>query len=160
MAEVQRATPLDQLPAQTGSAGGDNDNIVQNILSDLEAQNNDNKEAEQVQQQQTQQYQQQQFDQSQIPQNYTQPEEYEEEEEYYEEEPEVQLTFQDRMMQMLKEPGLVTVFFLLLTSDYAKKTSISILERFVKNPNYVVYMDMGLRAILCGILFYVVKNLI
>jgi len=158
MTEVQRGTPLEQLPVQKQT--GENDDIVQNILSDLEEQNNDNKEAEQIHLQQTQQYQQQQFDQSQIPQNYNQPEEYEEEEEYYEEEPEKELTFQEKFIQMLKEPLLVTVFFLLLTSDYSKKMSISLLEKFVKNPNYVVYLDMGLRAVLCGVLFYLVKNFI
>lgn len=151
--KINKATPLDQLPADT-----EDSNVVNNILADMEANDVDQRD-QRVQQQ----YQQQQFGvnpQQMLKQQQMEQQE-EPQEEYYEDYQEQmpESTMKDKIMYMVKDPAMVFVIFLLLSNDMVRAYIVKFVEKFVKNPNYIIPIELCVRGLLAAILFYFARNL-
>jgi len=156
--KINKATPLDQLPADS-----DDSNVVNNILADMEAQNN-NQAVDQRDQMMQQQYQQQQFavnPQQMLKQQQMMQQQEEPQEEYYEEYQEQmpEPTMKDKILFMMKDPTLVFVIFMMLSNDLVRAYIVKFVEKFVKNPNYIIPIELCVRGLLAALLFYFARNL-
>jgi hypothetical protein len=164
--QINKATPLNMLPNQ--SERDKNDETVQNVIKGMEELEKNNGELQHQEQASNQQYQQQQFAvnpaqiaqqqnaQRQQQQQQNQNPEYEYEEEYYQETPE--LTLKEKIVQTIKAPIIFIVVFLILSNDYIRTFILGFLGKWMKNVHMLSWADLGIRALLGAVLFYVVSK--
>ena len=167
MAADPKATPISALPRGPSGQGEDDQQFIQNILSQMK---DDSQESEQAYQQTQQNYTNQQFghnpgeqhqrNQQQLAQaQYDQMDDSQYEQQYqYQEEP--KLSFADKLKQAIKAPLLFLVLYVVLCVPFVRNAVVTQVARFTENAGYQAYGATFILGLVGAVIFYLINKFV